>query len=238
MNVGTPVHVHRRRRQTPLYVKTRVLSGLGDGLASAEVCHDALVDLSRKEEFKASDDLACGPAIGGASGDVVAGWLVESHADDDGSISRKIKISFLRCLGPRCSRRRTCGRTGQKRNDLDARRCRECGGIDTNGSACAVPPTPESRPDERRDRPPPLARIFAEFAARAGVGAVAVVALVVHVPAGPHGGAGAPADLALRTCALGRHSWLPTHRRPVASAHSASLGASAINCCYHALISF
>ena len=27
-----------------------------------------------------------GPAIGGASGDIVAGWLVESHADDDGSI--------------------------------------------------------------------------------------------------------------------------------------------------------
>ena len=39
----------------------------------------------------------------------------------------------------------------------------------------------------------------------------------------PHGGAGAPADLALRTCALGRHSWLPTHRRPVASAHSPCL---------------
>ena len=71
---------------TPLYVKTRVLSGRGDGLACAEVCHDALVDLSRKEAFQASDDLAFGPAIGGASGDVVAGWLVESHADDDGSI--------------------------------------------------------------------------------------------------------------------------------------------------------
>ena len=71
---------------TPLYVKTRVLAALGDGLACAEVCHDALVDLSRKEALKASDDLACGPAIGGASGDVVAGWLVESHADDDGSI--------------------------------------------------------------------------------------------------------------------------------------------------------
>ena len=25
------------------------------------------------------------------------------------------------------------------------------------------PPTPESRPDERRDRPPTLTRIFAEF---------------------------------------------------------------------------
>ena len=69
-----------RRALTPLYVKTRVLSGLGDGLACAEVCHDALVDLSRKEAFQASDDLAFSPAIGGASGDVVAGWLVESHA--------------------------------------------------------------------------------------------------------------------------------------------------------------
>ena len=31
------------------------------------------------------------------------------------------------------------------------------------------------------------------------------------------------AELALRTCALGRHSWLPTHRRPFASAHSPCL---------------
>ena len=43
---------------------------------------------------------------------------------------------------------------------------------------------------QRAARPP---------AARAGGGAVAVVALVVHVPAGPHGGAGAPAEFALRT---------------------------------------
>ena len=46
-------------------------------------------------------------------------------------------------------------------------------------------------------------------AVRAGGGAVAVVVLVVHVSAGPHGGAGAPAEFARRTCALGRHSWLP-----------------------------
>ena len=78
---------------TPLYVKTRALSGLGDGLACAEGCHDALVDLSRKEAFQASDDLAFGPAIGGASGDVVAGWLVESHADDDGSIEGGVGLS-------------------------------------------------------------------------------------------------------------------------------------------------
>ena len=65
---------------------------------------------------------------------------------------------------------------------------------------------------QRAARPP---------AARAGGGAVAVVALVVPGPAGPHGGAGAPAEFARRTCALGRHSWLPTHRR--AFAHSACL---------------
>ena len=70
---------------TPLYVKTRVSDGLGDGLAGAEVCHDALVDLARQEAFEAADDLAFGPAIGRASGDVVTGGLVESHADDNGS---------------------------------------------------------------------------------------------------------------------------------------------------------
>ena len=76
------------------------------------------------------------------------------------------------------------------------------------------PGTPGRRSREGGPRAP---------AARAGGGAVAVVALVVPVPAGPHGGAGAPADLALRICALGRHSWLPTHRRPVAFAHSPCL---------------
>ena len=39
--------------------------------------------------------------------------------------------------------------------------------------------------------------------------AVAGVALVVHGPAGPHGGAGAPAERALRTGALGRHACRP-----------------------------
>ena len=60
--------------------------GLNDLLASAEIGHDALVDLSRKEAFEAPDDLAFGSAIGGASGDVVAGGLVESYTDDDGAI--------------------------------------------------------------------------------------------------------------------------------------------------------
>ena len=36
-------------------------------------------------------------------------------------------------------------------------------------------------------------------------------------------GAGAPAEFALRTSALGRHAWLPTYHRAVASAHSACL---------------
>ena len=35
------------RALTPLYVKARVLSGLGDGLACAEVCHDSLVGYRR-----------------------------------------------------------------------------------------------------------------------------------------------------------------------------------------------
>ena len=83
----------------PICQDTR-LGGLGDGLACAEVCHDALVDLSRKEAFKASDDLAFGPAIGGASGDVVAGWLVESHADDDGSIESGVGVSVTAPIEP------------------------------------------------------------------------------------------------------------------------------------------
>ena len=67
--------------------------GLNDLLASAEIGHDALVDLSRKEAFEAPDDLAFGSAIGGASGDVVAGGLVESHADDDGAIEGGVGVA-------------------------------------------------------------------------------------------------------------------------------------------------
>ena len=83
-----------------------------------------------------------------------------------------------------------------------------------------VEPFPPVRPianggfGQRAARPP---------ATRAGIGAVAVVLVVVHGPAGPHGGAGAPAEFVLRTSALGRHAWLPTYRRAVASAHSACL---------------
>ena len=50
--------------------------GLDDLLTSAEVGHDALVNLSREEAFQAADDVAFGPASGDASGDVVAGRLV------------------------------------------------------------------------------------------------------------------------------------------------------------------
>ena len=45
--------------------------GLDDLLTSAEVGHDALVNLSREEAFQAADDVAFGPASGEASGDVV-----------------------------------------------------------------------------------------------------------------------------------------------------------------------
>ena len=112
---------------TPLYVKTRVLSGLGDGLACAEGCHDALVDLSRKEAFQASDDLAFGPAIGGASGDVVAGWLVESPADDDGSIEGGGGLSVAASLEAVPAG----GHPGRGRDRARAAELRE-GGVRTN----------------------------------------------------------------------------------------------------------
>ena len=67
--------------------------GLDDLLTSAEVGHDALVNLSRQEAFQAADDVAFGPASGEASGDVVAGRLVELHPDDDGSIEGRVGVS-------------------------------------------------------------------------------------------------------------------------------------------------
>ena len=67
--------------------------GLDAVLAHAEVCHNALVEFTSKEAFEASNDLARGPAIGGAACDVVAGWLVESHADDDGSLEGGVGLA-------------------------------------------------------------------------------------------------------------------------------------------------
>ena len=69
------------------------LGGLRDGLARAEVCHDALVDLAGQEAFEAPDDLASGPAVSGPSRDVINSPLVEPHADDDGSIQGSVGLS-------------------------------------------------------------------------------------------------------------------------------------------------
>ena len=62
-----------KRALTPLYVKTLLQAAWMILLTSAEVGHDALVNLSREEAFQAADDVAFGPARGEASGDVVAG---------------------------------------------------------------------------------------------------------------------------------------------------------------------
>ena len=48
-------------------------------LAHAEVCHNALVEFTGKEAFEASNDLALGPAIGGAACDVV--WCNKACVD-------------------------------------------------------------------------------------------------------------------------------------------------------------
>ena len=79
-------HFERHCQDTPS-------GGLDDLLTSAEVGHDALVNLSREEAFQAADDVAFGPASGEASGDVVAGRLVELHPDDDGSIEGRVGVS-------------------------------------------------------------------------------------------------------------------------------------------------
>ena len=78
-------------------------------MARSIVCHDPLVDLAGEEAFEAPDDLACGPAASSPSCDVVDGRLVESHADDDGSIEGGVGLSVAtpieadcaHCLGTR-----------------------------------------------------------------------------------------------------------------------------------------
>ena len=75
------------------------LGGLGDVLANAEVCHDALVDLAGEEAFEAPDDLTFGPAVRCASCDVVDSRLVEPHADDDGAIEGGVGLSGACAVG-------------------------------------------------------------------------------------------------------------------------------------------
>ena len=69
------------------------LGGLDVCLARSIVCHDPLVDLAGEEALEAPDDIAFGPAASSPSCDVVEGRLVESHADDDGSIEGGVGLS-------------------------------------------------------------------------------------------------------------------------------------------------
>ena len=69
------------------------LGGLDVCLARSIVCHDPLVDLAGEEAFEAPDDIAFGPTASSPSCDVVEGRLVESHADDDGSIEGGVGLS-------------------------------------------------------------------------------------------------------------------------------------------------
>ena len=67
--------------------------GLDDLLASAEIGHDALVDLASEETFQAPDDLSLGSAVRRAACDVINGRLMVPHADDDGSIEGGVGVS-------------------------------------------------------------------------------------------------------------------------------------------------
>ena len=68
--------------------------GLDDRLASAEIGHDALVDLASEDTFQAPDDLSRGSAVRRAACDVINGRLMVPHADDDGSIEGIVKLTL------------------------------------------------------------------------------------------------------------------------------------------------
>ena len=65
-----------------------------DVSTSAEVCHDALVDLAREETFEAPDDLTFGAAVGRTSHNVVDRWLVVPHADDDRCFRHQVLVMY------------------------------------------------------------------------------------------------------------------------------------------------
>ena len=107
------------------------LGGLDVCLARSIVCHDPLVDLSREEAFEAPDDIAFGPAASSPSCDVVDGRLVESHADDDGSIEGGVGLSVATPIEAVPAG----GHPGRGRDRTRAAELRE-GGFRTNPVGC------------------------------------------------------------------------------------------------------
>ena len=103
------------------------LGGLDVCLARSIVCHDPLVDLAGEEAFEAPDDIAFGPAASSPSCDVVDGRLVESHADDDGSIEGGVGLSVATPIEAVPAG----GHPGRGRDGTRAAELRE-GGVRTN----------------------------------------------------------------------------------------------------------
>ena len=75
--------------------------GLGAVLAHGEVCHHALVAFTIKEAFEASNDLARGPAIGGAACGVVDGQrLDDAPVSDDRQVNSQDRRSVKLWVRP------------------------------------------------------------------------------------------------------------------------------------------
>ena len=91
---------HDEPKQYKGYLKS-ALGGLGLVLASAEIGHDALVDLASEETFQAPDDLSLGSAVRRAACHVINGRLMVPHADDDGSIEGGVGVAVAASLNVR-----------------------------------------------------------------------------------------------------------------------------------------
>ena len=101
--------------------------GLDDRLASAEIGHDALVDLASEETFQAPDDLSLGSAVRRAACDVINGRLMVPHADDDGSREGGVGVSVAASMEAVPAG----GHPGRGRDRTRAAALRE-GGVRTN----------------------------------------------------------------------------------------------------------
>ena len=101
--------------------------GLDDPLASAEIGHDSLVDLASEKTFQAPDDLPFGSAVRRAACDVINGWLMVPHADDDGSIEGGVGVSVAAAVEAVPAG----GSPGRGRDGTRAAALRE-GGVRTN----------------------------------------------------------------------------------------------------------
>ena len=84
---------------------SRIFSGdLGERGPSSVVTEERVEDLSGDESLQTANDVFLGESLSGASGDVVDGRLMPTHAHDDDAIERRVGLAVAAAKGKRSTK--------------------------------------------------------------------------------------------------------------------------------------